>query len=105
MSPQIYLSLPYEAYKGLERQCLSFKEQETSHTTTAGFYHKAFRLDLGDLLIEFQGPLVAGAGLPPQETREATLARVNNFLVSATLEELNVLQRAVAHNPNMRWAH
>ena len=55
---QIYMSLPYEEYKALEEQCLEFKRRETSHTTTAGFYHKAFRLHLGDMVIEFQGPLV-----------------------------------------------
>lgn len=55
---QVYMSLKYEDYKRLEEQCVRFKELETSHTTTAGFYHKAFRLELGDLLIEFQGPLV-----------------------------------------------
>lgn len=55
---QLYMSLKYEDYKELERQCLDFKGIETAHTTTAGFYHKAFRLKLGDLLIEFQGPLV-----------------------------------------------
>lgn len=55
---QIYMSLKYEDWKALEEQCKNFSEIETSHTTTAGFYHKAFRLTLGDLLIEFQGPLV-----------------------------------------------
>lgn len=55
---QVYMSLKYEDWKELERQCVAFRELETSHTTTAGFYHKAFRLTLGDLLIEFQGPLV-----------------------------------------------
>lgn len=55
---QLYMSLPYEDWKALEDQCNRFAEIETAHTTTAGFYHKAFRLQLGDLLIEFQGPLV-----------------------------------------------
>lgn len=55
---QVYMSLGYEDYKALEEQCVAFKSLETAHTTTAGFYHKAFRLRLGDLLIEFQGPLV-----------------------------------------------
>ena len=55
---QLYMSLSYEDYKRLEEQCLAFKLKETTHTTTAGFYHKAFRLDLNGLLIEFQGPLV-----------------------------------------------
>ena len=55
---QLYMSLKYEDWKALESQCKGFSEIETSHTTTNGYYHKAFRLTLGDLLIEFQGPLV-----------------------------------------------
>lgn len=55
---QLYMMLKYEDYKKLEDQCKRFSEIETAHTTTNGYYHKAFRLELGELLIEFQGPLV-----------------------------------------------
>lgn len=55
---QVYMTLKYEDYKSLEEQCQAFKQIETAHTSTDGYYHKSFRLALGDLLIEFQGPLV-----------------------------------------------
>lgn len=54
----IYLSLDYDEYKELEQQLRTWEDIETTHTTTAGFYHKALRLKIGDVLFEFQGPLV-----------------------------------------------
>ena len=57
----LYLHLPYEDYKALEAQMRAFAE--TTHKSTGGFYHKAIRLQVGgDLIIEFHGPLVGGAG-------------------------------------------
>lgn len=55
----IYMQLSYDEYKSVEDQLRRFNEIETTHTTTGGYYHKAFRLHLGtDAVIEFQGPLV-----------------------------------------------
>lgn len=55
----VYLQLTYDEYKEFERQMLDFRAQETTHTTAnEGFYHKAFRVRIGSLLLEVQGPLV-----------------------------------------------
>lgn len=56
--PNLYLQLDYDDYKSIEDQLRRFEELETSHITVSGYYHKAFRLDLGAFVIEFQGPLV-----------------------------------------------
>ena len=58
MLTDVYIQLNYDAYKELERQLLDYKQMETSHTTVDGFYHKAFRLQVGSIIFEFQGPLV-----------------------------------------------
>lgn len=58
MLTDVYIQLNYDAYKELERQLSEFKQLETSHTTVDGFYHKAFRLQVGSIIFEFQGPLV-----------------------------------------------
>ncbi len=56
-----YIHLDYEAYKSLEEQMRAFNE--TSHKSTAGFYHKSIRLRIGtSLIMEFHGPLVGGYG-------------------------------------------
>lgn len=63
-----YLSLDFEAYKSLEAQMKAF--EETTHTTTGGFYHKSIRLRLGpDLIMEFHGPLVLAATADADQTR------------------------------------
>lgn len=54
----IYLQLGYRGYKRLENQLRHWEQIETSHTSVDGFYHKALRLDLGDLTLEIQGPAV-----------------------------------------------
>ena len=55
----IYISLRYEDYKELERQLSNYAAMETTHYTMASdFYHRAFRLKVGDITFEFQGPLV-----------------------------------------------
>jgi hypothetical protein len=54
----IYLSLDYRAYKHLEDQLRRWDGIETSHTTVDGFYHKALRLEIGDVTLEIQGPAV-----------------------------------------------
>lgn len=54
----IYLRLDYRQYKKLEAQLRDWDKIETSHTTVDGYYHKALRLDIGDLTLEVQGPAV-----------------------------------------------
>lgn len=54
----IYLRLDYRQYKHLEEQLRNWETIETSHTTVDGFYHKALRLDIGNLTLEIQGPAV-----------------------------------------------
>lgn len=54
----IYTRLTYDQYKDLERQCKNFDLIETTHTTVEGAYHRSFRLHLGDVVLEFQGPVV-----------------------------------------------
>jgi hypothetical protein len=56
-----YMRLTYDEYKALEKQLKMYPQLETTHTTTPGpFYHKSFRLQVGDLCIEFHGPTVKG---------------------------------------------
>jgi len=56
-----YWHLSYESYKRVEAQMRAFNE--TTHTTTGGFYHKSIRIQLDDsTVIEFHGPLVGGEG-------------------------------------------
>jgi hypothetical protein len=54
----IYLRLDYKQYKYLEDQLRHWEEIETSHTSVDGYYHKAIRLDIGNLCLEIQGPAV-----------------------------------------------
>jgi hypothetical protein len=54
----IYLRLDYRQYKHLEAQLRAWAEIETSHTTVDGFYHRALRLEIGDVTLEIQGPAV-----------------------------------------------
>lgn len=54
----LYVQLDYRGYKHLEDQLAKFAELETTHTSTEGYYHKAFRLEVGGVTFEFQGPIV-----------------------------------------------
>ncbi len=55
----LYLSLNYNQYKKLEEQLRDWQNIETTHTTVdERFYHKALRLDMGDIVLEIQGPRV-----------------------------------------------
>lgn len=54
----IYLRLDYREYKRLEEQLRVWEQIETSHTSVNGYYHKALRLDIGDVTLEIQGPAV-----------------------------------------------
>lgn len=54
-----YIPLTYRQYKHLEEQIARFKSLETTHITVdKRFYHKAFRLEVGDITFEFIGPPV-----------------------------------------------
>ena len=55
----IYARLTYDEFKELEVACREFKE--TVHTTVTGFYHKSIRLPIGNLSMEFHGPIVRAA--------------------------------------------
>ena len=53
-----YVRLNYDQYKSLEEQLSNFKNLETAHTSVEGFYHKSFRLKVGEVTFEFYGPSV-----------------------------------------------
>lgn len=58
----VYLQLDYRAYKHLERQLLNWQEIETTHVSMdQRYYHKALRLEIGDITLEIQGPAVREA--------------------------------------------
>lgn len=54
----IYARLDYRQYKHLEDQLRQWEKLETTHTSTEGYYHKALRIDIGDVTLEIQGPAV-----------------------------------------------
>lgn len=54
----MYLRLDYRQYKRLEDQLRNWEKVETTHTSVDGYYHKALRLDIGNLTLEIQGPAV-----------------------------------------------
>ena len=55
----LYLSLNYIDYKELERQLRDYTLLETVHETMDNrYYHKSFRLKLGDITLEIHGPSV-----------------------------------------------
>ena len=56
MSNDLYINLAYEEYKAVERQCRAFVE--TEHGIGTDYYHKSFRLKIGDMTWEFHGPNV-----------------------------------------------
>lgn len=60
MNTDVYISLNYEQYKDFEQQLADFKKLETTHTTmgSPAFYHRAFRLRVGSITFEIQGPRV-----------------------------------------------
>lgn len=54
----VYISLDYRGYKHLEDQLRQWSTIETAHTSVDGFYHKALRIEVGEITFEFQGPAV-----------------------------------------------
>lgn len=54
----VYARLDYRQYKHLEDQLRNWKSLETVHTTVDGYYHKALRIDIGEITLEIQGPAV-----------------------------------------------
>lgn len=74
----VYLQLDYRAYKHLERQLRDWEQIETVHLSMdQRYYHKALRLEIGDITLEIQGPAVreAVSVLDPEveETEAITL--------------------------------
>jgi hypothetical protein len=58
----MYLQLDYRGYKHLEQQLLLWAEIESTHVSMdQRYYHKALRLEIGDLTLEIQGPAVREA--------------------------------------------
>jgi len=55
---EVYIRLSYEQYKEFEEQLKNYKQLETTHTTVDGFYHKSFRIKIGDITLEVHGPSV-----------------------------------------------
>ena len=53
----LYARLTYDEWKHLEHQCKDFNE--TEHGAGTDYYHKSFRLKIGEITIEFHAPLVA----------------------------------------------
>ncbi|KKN83872.1 hypothetical protein LCGC14_0295250 [marine sediment metagenome] len=58
MATDLYARLTHEEYKIFEEQLLQYQKLETAHTSVEGFYHKSFRLRVGDITLEVHGPLV-----------------------------------------------
>ena len=52
----IYFNLTYEQFKLLEKAMKDFPE--TAHGEGTDYYHKSVRIPVGDLTIEFHGPVV-----------------------------------------------
>jgi hypothetical protein len=63
MKPIVYVRLEYEEYKALEKQLAHYQDCEATSKVYGpeGFYHKAFRFDLGGMMIEIHGPIVRSA--------------------------------------------
>lgn len=58
----VYLQLDYRAYKHLEQQLRDWESIETVHLSMdQRYYHKALRLEIGDITLEIQGPAVREA--------------------------------------------
>lgn len=63
MTQPLYTQLTYEQYKEFEQQLHDYPQLETTHMSGSigeDFYHKAFRITIGDLILEVTGPLVKG---------------------------------------------
>ncbi len=52
----MYFNLTYDQFKELEKAMKAFPE--TAHGEGTDYYHKAVRIPVGDLTIEFHGPVV-----------------------------------------------
>lgn len=61
MPQALYTQLTYEQYKDFEEQLRRYSELETTHESgnmDSKFYHKSFRIRIGDVILEVTGPLV-----------------------------------------------
>jgi hypothetical protein len=89
-----YVQLSYNEWKVLEETCRAFKE--TTHGEGTPWYHKSFRLPVGDTTWEFHAPLVkarmVGKEYDDDEAASlfAALQEANGRVVEqrTTLEEL-----------------
>ena len=52
----LYMNLSYNEWKVMEAQMKAFKE--TEHGKGTEYYHKSLRITLGEITIEFHGPVV-----------------------------------------------
>lgn len=74
----MYLQLDYRGYKHLERQLLNWAKIETTHVSMdQRYYHKALRLEIGDLTLEIQGPAVREAVPTPAPSPSPAPRRIN----------------------------
>ena len=105
----IYVQISYESYKALEEQMRAFNE--TTHTTTGGFYHKSIRIEIApDQLWEFHGPLVKEplASAPEEELKARPVGRLvrnSDQCPECGSEDWNVLKEEIINpdtNPD-RW--
>lgn len=70
----LYMSLGYEEYKRFEEQLENHHLLETVHEAMdRRYYHKSFRLQLGDVVLEVHGPSVKAPTAPT--TIKATLGK------------------------------
>ena len=56
----LYARLTYEEYKNFEKQLADYANLESFHQSTPDekYYHRSFRLVIGDIILEVHGPLV-----------------------------------------------
>ena len=64
----MYVRLSYDEYKAVEAQMRALRE--STHTTVDGYYHKSIRIRIGNLTLEFHGPIVKAAEVVQAEVRK-----------------------------------
>ena len=59
MATDLYANLSYEEYKKFEEALKAYHEKEGTDTAGEGrYYHKYFRLRIGDITLDVHGPAV-----------------------------------------------
>ena len=61
----IYMNLSFNEYKEMESQMIAFNE--TSHGEGTEYYHHSIRINIGELTIEFHGPVVKARQMELEE--------------------------------------